>query len=514
MTLTDTRRRGVAWAALAAGAACYAVGLAMALAWHQRIAGMSVVSVGVVLAAAGMLLPRFATNSAAVAFMVSGAIWMALGTLYGAVSAIHLVSPEFFGNIPFLNFGRSRPAHVNTVIYGFVTATLIGAAMYYVPALLKTRLWSERLGWASLVFWNAAVLSGPLTFGAGYSQGREYTEYVYVFDLAVMLTLLSLLGNMVMTLVNRREPVLYVSVWYIFGMMLWTAGVYPIGNVMWNPYDGALPGLLDSVFLWYYGHNLVGLLLTPLAVGAAYYVIPRVTRTPLYSHTLSLIGFFMLVALYTHIGGHHILQSPVPNWLKTVSVVDSIAMIIPVFTVLANLWLTARGKAGVLWHDPAARLVFVGTLWYAITCIQGPLQSLPSVQAVTHFTNWTVGHAHIAVLGFSGFIALGAMWHVLPLALGRDLYSHRLVSVQFGLLMFGLVGFFLVLSIAGLIQGQNWFNGRLEYTVLPEIVPYFVLRALSGLFIISAAIVGVYNVLMTLRQPRRAEILEPEASAP
>ena len=126
--------------------------------------------------------------------------------------------------------------------------------------------------------------------------------------------------------------------------MLWTAGVYPIGNVMWHPATGRMPGLLDSIFLWFYGHNLVGLLLTPLAVGAAYYVIPRVTQTPLYSHTLSLIGFWTLVALYTHIGGHHILQAPIPNWLKTISVVDSVAMIIPVFTVLVNLWLTARGR--------------------------------------------------------------------------------------------------------------------------------------------------------------------------
>jgi len=289
--------------------------------------------------------------------------------------------------------------------------------------------------------------------------------------------------------------------------------VYPIGNVMWNPETGALPGLLDSVFLWFHGHNIIGLLLTPLAVGAAYFIFPRVARAPLYSHGLSLAGFWSLAALYSHIGGHHILQSPIPNWLKTVSVVDSMAMIVPVATVLVNLWLTIRGRAGNLWHDLPGRFVLAGTLWYLATCIQGPLQSLPSVQQLTHFTNWTVGHAHMAVLGFAGFIALGALWHVLPLVTGRELYSRRLLSVQFGLVLFGLGGFFVVLTAAGLVQGSGWQNGETVYRVLPEIAPYMALRALAGLFIITGALLGFTNVILTLwRGPRPAPAAAAEAT--
>lgn len=439
-------------------------------------------------------------QSAAVAFMVGGSFWFLVGTLYGLVSAIHLMAPEFFNNIPWLVFGRTRPVHVNTVIFGFVAPTLIGAALYYVPALLRTRLWSERLGWVSFVLWMVTVLSGPLTFSQGLSQGREYAEYIWIFDIILILAVAALIVNLVMTIAQRKENTLYVSVWYVVGAMLWTAAVYPIGNVIWHPDTGALSGLLDSVFLWFYGHNLVGLLLTPLAIGAAYFVIPRVTRTPLYSHTLSLIGFWTLVALYSHIGGYHILQAPIPNLLKTISVVDSIAMIVPVATVLANLWLTARGRDGSLWADPAGRFVMAGTIWYAITCIQGPVQSLPSVQKITHFSNWVIGHSHIAVLGFSGFIALGALWHVLPLASGRRLYSGKLVNLQFGLVLFGLIGFFAVLTTAGLIQGEGWRNGELVYRVLPEIAPYMVLRAALGTFIISSAVVGLLNVVMTLRR--------------
>jgi cytochrome c oxidase cbb3-type subunit I len=350
-----------------------------------------------------------------------------------------------------------------------------------------------------------------LTFAFGITQGREYAEYIWIFDVCLVLAMLTLLCNLVLTVANRRENSLYVSVWYVFGTLLWTAGVYPIGNVMWHPATGALPGVIDSIFLWFYGHNLVGLLMTPMALAAAYFVLPRVARTPLYSHTLSLIGFFTLAAIYTHIGGHHLLQTPIPNWLKTVSVVDSIAMIVPVMTVLINLWMTTRGKGLRIWNDPGGRFVLVGSVWYLLTCIQGPLQSLPSVQRLVHLTNWTIGHAHIAVLGFAGLIATGAMWHVLPLILHRELYSKRLAFLQLGLAMVGLIGFFAVLTTAGLMQGAAWLNGEGVYKVLPQIAPYMVLRALLGIAIIAAAVVGFYNLIMTIRRGKPIEVAAAEA---
>jgi cytochrome c oxidase cbb3-type subunit 1 len=440
------------------------------------------------------------TNSAALAFLIAGAVWFAVGTTVGLFTAIHLVNPEFFSNLPWAVFGRTRPIHVNTVAFGFVVNALVGCALYYVPALLRTRLWSERMGHASCLLWNAAVLSGPVLFPFGITQGREYAEYVWEFDVCIVLAILLLIFNLVMTVVRRTERTLYVSVWYALGALIWTAGVYPIGNAMWRPETGSVPGLIDSVLLWFYGHNIVGLLLTPLAIGIAYFVLPRVAERPLYSHTLSLVGFWALVVMYTHIGGHHILQAPIPNWLKMISVVDSVGMIVPVFTVLANLWLTVRGGSGRLWSSPAGRFVLVGTLWYLVTCVQGPIQSLPAVQRVTHFNNWTVGHAHIAVLGFAGFTALGGLWHVLPLVAKRPLYSNRLVFLQFGLLLFGLGGFFVVLTAAGLIQGTAWYYGETIYRTLPGLAPYMALRAMLGLFIITGAWVGLVNLVLTLRR--------------
>lgn len=460
-----------------------------------------------------MITPAQKTNSAALAFLAAGSIWLLVGALYGLVSAIHLVAPEFFDNIPWLMFGRSRPVHVNTVIYGFVINTLIGCGLYYMPALLKCRLWSEAMAWWSFVLWNLAVLSGPISFAYGYSQGREYAEYIWGADLAITLAIALLAVNSVMTILNRRENFLYVAVWYFVATFLWTGFSYPIGNVMWHPATGAMSGMLDSIILWFYAHNLPGLILTPLATGAAYYVIPRVTRTPLYSHTLSVIGFWTLVAFYTHIGGHHIIQAPIPLWMRNIAVVHSIVMVVPVFTVLTNLWLTIRGAGGRVLADPAGRFVLAGSIWYLITCIQGPAQSLPELQRVTHLNNWTIGHSHIAVLGFSGFIALGCMWHVLPLIVRRRIYAPRLINMQFGLMTTGLTGFFLILTAAGLIEGHGWYNGETVYRTLAEMPTYMGLRAALGVSIIAAAVVGLFNFWMTIRhgEPFTPEyVVEPE----
>lgn len=458
--------------------------------------------------------PVTITNSPALAFLAAGSIWFVVGVTYGMFSAIHFVAPEFFAGIPFLVFGRARPVHVNTVIYGFVVNMLIGASLYFLPALLKTRLWSEKLAWAAFFLWNLGVLSGPISFAYGLTQGREYTEYIWWADVAIWSAMVLLLADIVMTILNRKENLIYVAIWYFAGAFIWTIPTYFIGNVMWHPATGALSGLLDSIVLWFFAHNLVGLLVTPLASGVAYYVVPRVTRTPLYSHTLSLVGFWTLLAFYTHIGGHHIIQTPIPTWMQHIAVVHSMVMAVPVFTVLANLWLTMRGAGAAILADPAGRLVQAGLIWYLIVCIQGPAQATHSLQRVTHLNNWAIGHSHIAVLGFAGFIALGGMWHVLPLIVRRRFFSARLVNLQFGLLLTGLMGFFIILTIAGLIQGQAWYNGEMVLRTLPEMPPYMGIRAAFGISILAAALIGLYNFFMTIYagEPCTPEyIVQPES---
>lgn len=429
---------------------------------------------------------------------MSSAIWFCVAVLGGLFSAIQLFSPDTLRNMALLEFGRVRPVHTNLMLFGFVGMMTLGAGLYIVPVMLRTRLYGER--WANLSMWlyNLAMLVVVVSLPLGYTQGREYTEGIFPVKVSLLLALLLLLYVLLMTVHNRKENLLYVSVWYVVGGVLWTTAFYPPGNVMWHPTTGALTGTVDAIWLWFYGHNVFGLFLTPLAIAIAYYVIPRVANAPLYSHTLSLIGFWTLISFYTHIGTHHLIQAPVPTWLKTISIIDSVGMLVPVLTVLVNLWLTTKDNLDNFTRSVPGKFIFAGTIWYLITCIQGPIQSLPSVQRYTHFNNWVIGHAHIAVFGFSGLIALGGLWYVLPLVSGRRVYSMHLANLQFWLVSLGLLGFFVVLTIAGLTQGAGWVNGETVYRVLPLISPYMGLRLASGVLIIIGAYVGLYNVLMTL----------------
>ena len=432
------------------------------------------------------------------AFCITSAAWFAFATSFGMIAAGYLIAPDFMANIGFLVFGRIRPIHVNLVLFGFVTQGLIAAAFYLVPKLLQTELYSEKLGLAAAVVLNLAVVAGIVGLAAGYTQGREYAELIWPVDMLIVIAFALIVFNLAMTVKRRKEPVLYVSVWYALAAVVLTSVTYCIGNVVWRPDTGALLGIPDAIILWFYGHNVFGLLLTPLSLAVAYYVIPLATRNPLYSHTLSLVGFWGLLVVYTHIGTHHLLQVPVPTWLKVIAIVDSVAMVIPVMVFLINIWYTAKGKLGEIHADIGAKFVFTGTIFYFFVSIQGSMMSLPQVQRVTHFNNWVVGHAHVGVLGFSAMTALGGLYFILPRITGKPLYSRLLADLQYWLVMLGVIGFTVVLTIAGLIQGNAWLNGETIYRVLPQIHIYYILRASIGFLIMSGAYIGLYNVFRSL----------------
>jgi cbb3-type cytochrome c oxidase subunit I len=435
-------------------------------------------------------------------YLISGVVWGVIGTLVGLTAAAELVAPDLIGPVRYLSFGRIRPLHVNAVAFGFVYTLLLGTTAYIVPRLCRVEgLWSERLGCLSAWVWNAIFVGAVLTLPFGMTQGREWAELVYGLDVLFMLGLGLYSAAIYMTILRRREPLLYVSLWYVGGGLIWTLSIYFLGNVMFRPPSGSLTGIVDPIWNWFYGHTIVGLILTPVALAAAYWVIPRAIGAPIWNHTMSLIGFWVLLVIYTHTGTHHLLQAPVPRWLKVIAVVDSVMLAIPVMAVLLNLWLPMRGRWSALHNDVGAKFVFAGTIWYLIVCFQGPLQSLPSVQRLTHFTHWVIGHAHIAVLGFSGFIGIGAMYAILPDVTGKPLYSRRLADFQYWAMLVGLTLMFLVLTGAGLVQGEGWLNGEAFYRVVPRMKVYMILRAVSGIAIISGMIVMALNVYLTLRQP-------------
>ncbi len=423
---------------------------------------------------------------------------MVIGTLYGLVGAIELVAPDLLGNIGWLVFGRIRTVHTNLVVFGFLTPALLSVGHFVVPRLLRTQLFSEKLGIFIVCLWNVIVAAIFITLSIGLSQGREYAEAIWEIDILVAIAFALIFINMIMTIRNRQEPLLYVSVWYITAGIILTLIVYAIGNVIWVPGAGALTGIPDAVILWFYGHNVLGLLLTPLAVGIAYYVIPSATRTPLYSHTLSLAGFWALLVLYSHIGTHHLIQVPAPTWLKVVSIVGSIGMVIPVMIVLINFWYTVKGKMRTIHENIGAKFVFTGTVFYLFTCIQGPIQALPQVQRLTHFSNWVVAHAHMGILGFSGMVAIGGIYFILPKMTGRSIYSKTLAEFQYWMILIGLVGFMVVLTTAGLVQGNSWLNGETIYRILPQVHNYNIVRAGLGVLIVTGAIIGLYNMVRSI----------------
>jgi len=431
-------------------------------------------------------------------FCLTSAFWFVVATSMGLLGATELIAPDLTENIGWLVFGRIRPIHVNLVLFGFVTPGLLSAAFYYVPRLLRTELYSEKLGFVTVLAWNVTLVFAVVSLALGYSQGREYAEMIWPVDILVVLAFSLVFVNLIMTVSRRKEPILYVSIWYACAAVVLTAVTFALGNVIWRPNSGSLVGIPDAILLWFYGHNVFGLLLTPLSAGVAYYVIPKACRAPLYSHTLSLFGFWSLLVVYTHIGTHHLLQVPVPTWLKVISIVDSVAMVIPVMAFLINIWYTAKGKLGEIHADIGAKFVFTGTIMYFFVSIQGSMMALPDVQRVTHFNNWVVAHAHVGVLGFAGMIALGGLYYILPRITGKPLFSRFLADLQYWLILIGVIGFTVVLTIVGLIQGNAWLNGEIVYRILPEIHIYYVTRASLGLMIFSSAILGLYNILRTI----------------
>ncbi len=438
-------------------------------------------------------------------FCFTSAFWMILATFAGLLGATELMAPDLTENIGWLVFGRIRPIHINLVLFGFVTPGLLAAACYILPKLLKTELFSEKLGVVTVVLWNITLVAIVVTLAAGYTQGREYAEMIWPVDMGVVAVFCLLIVNFVMTVKRRTEPILYVSVWYVLAAVILTACTFSLGNIIWRPDTGSLKGIPDAIILWFYGHNVFGLLLTPLSAAVTYYVLPRACKTPLYSHTLSLLGFWSLIVVYTHIGTHHLLQVPVPTWLKVIAIVDSVAMVIPVMAFLINIWYTVQGKLGEIHADVGAKFVFTGTIMYFFVSIQGSMMSLPQVQRVTHFNNWVVGHAHIGVLGFAGMIALGGLYYILPKITGKPLFSRLLADFQYWMILIGVVGFTVVLTIVGLIQGNAWLNGEAVYRILPSIHIYYVARASIGLIVFTSALIGVYNVIRTLTyQPKES----------
>jgi cytochrome c oxidase cbb3-type subunit I/II len=451
-------------------------------------------------------------NNAAKTWFFFSVLWFGIFASFGFLLAIKFFFPQFMGEAAWETFGRIRPAHTNGVLFGFVSSGLVGSMLWITPRLCARPLRFADLGRVAAYLWNGAVLGGIIWIMLGGSQGREYAELPWAIDVAVMATLLLLAIVIYATILARKEKKLYVSLWYYLGTMLWFPIVYFVGNVMWQVPDGALNGTVDAIFNWYYGHNVLGLWFTTLGIPAWYYFVPKMINRPLYSHLLSLIAFFSIAFFYTGVGGHHLLQSPIPEWLKTIAVIMTVLMMVPVLAFFTNIGLTMRGSWHKLVGNPPLQFIFAGFVMYVLGSAQGTLQGVRDTNAFLHFSQWPVGHAHITLLGGFGFLAVGAAFWIIPRITGYKIYSQSLTRFTWWLAFIGFLSFFAAMTVIGIQQNSNWWGHINVVETLPTLRIGFVWRAISGGLVAVAGFLVAYNIIMTIikgREAHREEVHEP-----
>ncbi len=452
-------------------------------------------------------------NSASANFMLSAAVWIILGTFMGLGLALEFVFPDLFSGIPWLVFGRLRQAHTNTVMFAFLSGGMMGLWLYIVPRLTGRKLWSERLGNLCMLLWNVALFAGVLGLLNAYTQSREYAELVWGVDVAVMVVLVLNLINLYMTIAHRVEPKMYVSLWYITGSLIWMPLLYFIGNVMWNPPTGAMTGINDTFFNWFYGHNVLGLWFTTGLLAVIYYVIPKETHTPLYSHFLSLIAFWGIIFFYTGVGAHHLLWAPIPPWLKTIAIAESIGMLLPVVAFMMNVYLSLRGNWSRFFSSIPLRFMVTGWAAYILVSFQGTHQALQDINLLTHFTQYVPGHAHLSLLLFGASSVMGGMYYAIPRIYHSQLYSRNLANLQYSMYFIGFIFFFGGFLLTGLVQGAAWLEQGLPvWSVLPGLRPYMAMRAIGGVLLVSSFLIFTFNIFATAVQ--RRPVLRPVLPMP
>ena len=374
--------------------------------------------------------------------------WLLVGSGFGEVSSLKMHIPDLLVNEAWLTFGRVRPSHLNAMIYGWASLAMMGVSVWMMPRLLHTELRFGSLAESGIWFWNVGVVIGIAGILSGHSDGLEWLEMPRYIAVPWLIVGGGMVGvALLATLAARRAEHLYVSVWYIMAAYLWFPIIFVIGN--WP----AWTGVESAATNWFYAHNTLGLWLTAVSLGAAYYFIPKVLGRPVHSYQLSLLGFWTLAFFYALNGMHHLIGGPVPEWMITTSIVASGLMVIPVLAVGINHHMTMVGRFTALRYSPTLRFVVFGAMSYTAVSLQGMFTATRAVNRVTHFTQWTIAHAHVGVYGFVTFVMFGSIYYIMPRIMNREWPSARLISWHFWLVAGGLVLYVVPLSVAGVLQG-------------------------------------------------------------
>jgi len=450
-------------------------------------------------------------------FSIMTVVWGVVGMLVGVIIAAQLLWPELNLGIPWLSYGRLRPLHTNAVIFAFGGSALFATSYYVVQRTCHARIFSDGLAAFTFWGWQAVIVLAAITLPLGITSSKEYAELEWPIDILIALVWVAYAIVFFGTLWKRKVPHIYVANWF-FGAFILTVALLHIVNsaampaTFWKSYS-AYAGATDAMVQWWYGHNAVGFFLTAGFLGMMYYFIPKQAGRPIYSYRLSVVHFWALIFTYMWAGPHHLHYTALPDWAQSLGMVFSLILLAPSWGGMVNGIMTLSGAWHKLRTDPILKFLIVSLSFYGMSTFEGPMMSIKTVNALSHYTDWTIGHVHSGALGWVGLVSMGSMYYLIPRLFGRaEMYSVRLINAHFWIATIGIVLYIAAMWIAGVMQGLMWRavseDGTLTYTFVESVkatYPFYAIRLLGGLLYLGGMLIMAWNVAKTVSAGKSVE---------
>ncbi|KQA28041.1 cbb3-type cytochrome c oxidase subunit I [Vibrio metoecus] len=443
-------------------------------------------------------------------------LWGIVGMAVGVLIAAQLVWPQLNFDTPWLTYSRLRPLHTNAVIFAFGTSALFATSYYVVQRTCQTRLFGGPLVPFTFWGWQAIIVSAAISLPLGYTSGKEYAELEWPIDIAIAAVWVAYAVVFFGTLVKRKTSHIYVANWF-FGAFIITVAVLHIVNSMalpiyWGKSYSIYAGAVDAMVQWWYGHNAVGFLLTAGFLGMMYYFVPKQAERPVYSYRLSIVHFWALISLYIWAGPHHLHYTALPDWTQSLGMVMSLVLFAPSWGGMINGIMTLSGAWHKLRYDPILRFLIVSLSFYGMSTFEGPMMSIKTVNALSHYTDWTIGHVHSGALGWVAMVSIGSVYHLIPRLFGQErMYSVSLVNAHFWLATIGTVLYIVAMWISGVMQGLMWravnSDGTLTYSFVESVqasYPFYTVRFIGGFIFLSGMFLMAYNAYKTISAPKNS----------
>ena len=449
-------------------------------------------------------------------FAVMTIVWGIVGMLVGVIIAAQLAWPALNFDIPWLTYGRLRPLHTNAVIFAFGGCALFATSYYVVQRTCHVRLICRRLAAFTFWGWQAVIVLAAVTLPLGITQGKEYAELEWPIDILIAVVWVAYAFVFIGTIAKRRIRHIYVANWFFAAFILAVAMLHIVNSAvipvsLWKSYS-LYAGVQDAMVQWWYGHNAVGFFLTAGFLGIMYYFVPKQAGRPIYSYRLSVVHFWSLVFTYMWAGPHHLHYTALPDWAQSLGMVMSLILLAPSWGGMINGIMTLSGAWEKLRTDPVLRFLIVSVSFYGMSTFEGPMMSIKTVNALSHYTDWTIGHVHSGALGWVAFVSIGAMYYLIPRLFGRELHSLRLVETHFWVSTIGIVLYITSMWVAGIMQGLMWRavndDGTLTYSFIESVEamhPFYVIRLLGGVLFFAGMVVMAWNLWKTVRGARPAD---------